>query len=343
MTVVSIRVPVKVTLFGEHAVVYGKPAIASTIPAFIDIMGRKLDDRKIIISLNNTAVLVKDVLFDRMSGKFEVIPNENYLSRFASYIITGLNICEEELSISKSGYEVSIDSSLPIGAGLGTSAAISVGTIALCLALNTYYSHNADDLHIRKSIALLSWKVEQKVQGVASPMDTFTITYGGIRYIRPWIPDAEILIPTKQFSIIVGYTPKRYTTAELVQKVRNLKAKEESVVTMLLDVVEKIVVEAKNAIISGDAERVGMLMSINHGVLESIGVVSIDHNNMVKMLLAAGALGAKTSGAGGGGAFIALARDREHSILLKSIVEALGGRVVALELYEKGLTINYVK
>ncbi|MCS7111159.1 MAG: mevalonate kinase [Ignisphaera sp.] len=339
MTVVSIRIPAKVTLFGEHAVVYNKPAIASTIPVFIDITGRKLDDRRLLINLDGASVQIKGILFDRISGGHTVLPDDNYLSRFTSYIVTGLDICEDELKINRSGYEVSIGSSLPIGAGLGTSAAISVGTMAMCLALSTHYS--TDDSHVKKMVALLAWKTEQRVQGMASPMDTFTITYGGIRYIKPWIPDTEILNSTNKFNIIVGYTPKRYTTAELVKKVKNLRTKEESVMNMLLDVVEKIVGEARDAVVHGDAEKLGILMNINHGVLESMGVVSLEHSYIVKILLAAGALGAKTSGAGGGGAFIALARNREHAIVLKNIVEAFGGKVVALELYEKGFTVSY--
>ncbi len=340
MGVVSIRLPVKVTLFGEHAVVYNKPAIASTIPVFIDIAGRRLDSKRIIINLGSANALIKEVIFNRVTSEYTTTPDENYLSRFASYIIAGIEICEDELKIgSRSGYEINIVSSLPIGAGLGTSAAISVGTIALCLTLNN--SHNLEDPHIRKTVALLAWKTEQRVQGMASPMDTFTITYGGIRYIRPWIPDTEVLAPIEQLNIIVGYTSKRHTTAELVKNVKSLKMREESILNMLLDVVEKIVEEARNAFIHRDVERLGTLMNINHGVLESLGVVSLEHSNIVKTLLAAGALGAKTSGAGGGGAFIALAKDKKHAVLLKNIAEALGAKIVAIELYDKGFIASY--
>ncbi|MEM2528226.1 MAG: mevalonate kinase [Ignisphaera sp.] len=341
MNTVSIRLPVKITLFGEHAVVYNKPAIASTIPVFMNVTGRRLNDEKLVVKFHNANVLIKGIVLDRLSNSYTLVPDDVSVSRFTSYIVTGLEICEDELKVSQGGYEINIESTLPMGAGLGTSAAISVGTIAVCISLN--YSHNFEDPYIKRMIALLAWKTERRVQGAASPMDTFTITYGGIRYIKPWIPEAEIIVPPRHFNIVIGYTPKRYTTADLVRSVKNLKSKEEYLLNMLLDITERVVEEAKNAIANNDIEKLGILMNINHGILESLGVVSLEHSNIVKTLIAAGALGAKTSGAGGGGAFIALARDREHAALLKNVAEALGAKVVALELYEMGFTINYNK
>lgn len=341
MDKVSIKIPVKVTLFGEHAVVYGKPAIASTIPVFINVLGRKVNDRKLIIGFNGASVLVKGLILDRTSRNYILIPNDDYIAHFTSYITTALEICEDELKLNKRfGYEINIESALPLGAGLGTSAAISVGTVTLCMLLN--YTDDPEDPHIKSTIALLAWRTEQKVQGTASPMDTFTITYGGVRYIKPWIPEAEAISSSKSLNIIVGYTHKKYTTAELVKNVKILKMKEGVVLDKILDTIEKIVEEARTAIIMNDFERLGILMNINHGMLEALGVVSLDHSHIIKTLISAGALGAKTSGAGGGGAFIALAKNREHAILLKNIAEALGAKIVAVELYEKGFTINKI-
>uniref|UniRef100_A0A7C5TJJ2 Mevalonate kinase n=1 Tax=Ignisphaera aggregans TaxID=334771 RepID=A0A7C5TJJ2_9CREN len=339
MNVISIKIPVKITLFGEHAVVYNKPAIASTIPVFINILGRSIKEKKLIIEFNDINIPTKKVVLDKITNTYVLVPNEIYISRFISYIATGLDICKNELQITdEGGYEIRIESTLPIGAGLGTSAAISVGTIALCVLLS--YNKDVEDPSIRKIIALLAWKTEQKVQGMASPMDTFTITYGGLRYIKPWIPEAEYINSPNQLNIIVGYTPKKFTTAELVKNVKNLKVKEEKIIEKLLDIIGEIVEEARDAIIKNDVERLGTLMNVNHGVLEALGIVSLDHSYIIKTLIAAGALGAKTSGAGGGGAFIALAKNKIHATLLKNIAEALGARIVAMELYEKGFIIN---
>ncbi|MEM3979680.1 MAG: mevalonate kinase, partial [Ignisphaera sp.] len=259
------------------------------------------------------------------------------------YILTALNICEEKLNIMKRnhGYSIIIDSPLPIGVGLGTSAAISVGMITLCTLLNNYMK-DIDDY--RHEIAKMAWNVEKIVQGSASPMDTFTIALGGLRYIEPTGPTAYLINIDYKLPILIGYTDKKGTTSELIQRVRTLKTKSERIFNDLLSIIREIVEEARNALINQDLEKLGMLMNINHGILKALNVVNLEHDIIVHTLKNAGALGAKTSGAGNGGAFIALAQSEKHLERLTAIAEALGAKIVSKSIHYEGvMVIDIVK
>ncbi|MEM0029246.1 MAG: mevalonate kinase, partial [Ignisphaera sp.] len=330
-----IKVPLKATLFGEHAVVYGKPAIAFTLPLHILVEAMDVHEQKIVVEFNNVLLPIRKIEFNREDNLFSKTEVDNDVAkRFVSYIATAIGLCEDEVKPGRRrGFIMYLKSPVPTGVGLGTSAAVSVATTTLCLS--TYLSTT----EIEKSlIAKLSWRTEQIVQGVASPMDTYTITFGGIRYIDPATPKAEPLPTPTKMNLIVGYTPKKSTTAVLVSNVKKL-LKSSISASKIVDAIGSIVEEARSSILQGDAERIGILMNLNHGLLDSLGVVSLEHHTIVNTLRGAGALGAKTSGAGGGGAFIALARDEEHANILKRVAEALGATIVATGIESTGVEV----
>jgi mevalonate kinase len=329
-------VPLKVTLFGEYAVVFGKPAIASTLPTHIITRVSKGDDKDFIhIKLSNISVPILSASINRASSKVvKTLVYEPEVEKLLQYIIKAIHLCENELKPGAlTGFNIEIQSPVPPSIGLGTSAAISVGSVAACLA--TYMSEERIDKDL---IARIAWRTEQIVQGAASPMDTYTITFGGLRYIVPSIPRAEPLLMTKRLPILVSYTLKRYTTAILVNSVKKLTTLT-ATINKIIDTIGAVVEEAKKCILNSDMQLLGMLMNINHGLLDSLGVVSNEHHLIINALRNAGALGAKTSGAGGGGAFIALAKDEVDVITLSRISEALGAKVVSLELGSSGVEV----
>ncbi|MEM1559930.1 MAG: mevalonate kinase [Ignisphaera sp.] len=341
---VHLEVPTKITLFGEHAVVYSIPAIATTIPIRISIIGNKTQEGTIQIKLKQGLKSpIHSVEMKRDGTIIDLYPDYSYIKRLFNYVLTSLNICEEKFEIGDRnyGYHITIDSPLPVGIGLGTSAAISVGIVTLCVLLNNYIKDVEDH---RREIAKTAWNVEKVVQGSASPMDTFTIALGGLRYIEPTLPEAYPINIDYRLPILVGYTDKRGTTAELIQRVRNLKAKNERIFKNILNIIKEIVEEAKNALINQDLESLGMLMNINHGILKALNVVNIEHDSIAHTLKNAGALGVKTSGAGNGGAFVALAPSDEHLERLAVIAEALGAKIVSKSICYEGIkVVNIVR
>ncbi len=327
MKIVEVSVPTKVTLFGEHAVVYGKPAIAIAIPRRIVLRGSASTSPGLRIRLSNVRVEIRSV---RIDGSTEVEVDVDELRRILSYVVKGFEIaCRDEVK----GLDLEIRSDLPIGVGLGTSAAVSVGMAALCLALRGY-----EGSELVEEAAHLGWRIEREVQGAASPMDTFTVAYGGVRFIEPWIPRA-VALDHGDLPLIVGYTPKRFTTAQLVAEVRKLRESYPQILNPVIELVGLVVEEARKAIERNDLEKLGELMVLNHRLLHVLGVVSLETEKIVRTVLEMGALGAKMSGAGGGGAFVVLAKDRRDVDKLSNVVEALGGRIVATSIEESGLKV----
>ncbi|MCC6045347.1 MAG: mevalonate kinase [Ignisphaera sp.] len=335
-----IKVPLKVTLFGEYAVVFGKPAIASTLPTHIIMKINKYKDKDLIhVNLSSISIPLLSVSIDKESLKpARVLVSEPEVERLLQYIVKAIHLCENELKPGTLlGFDIEIQSPVPPGVGLGTSAAVSVGSVAACLA--TYIGDKYVDKNL---IAKIAWKTEQIVQGAASPMDTYTITFGGLRYIEPSIPKAEPLSVPQKLPLLIGYTLKRFTTAELIGYVKKKLSMLPTVVNKVIDAIGTIVEKARQSILSGDIQSLGMLMNINHGLLDSLGVVSSDHHIIVNALRSIGALGAKTSGAGGGGAFIALAKDEAELSVLSKVLEALGARIVAFELGSSGIEVSQI-
>ncbi len=344
MDEILVSIPTKVTLFGEHAVVYGKPAIATTIPVFIEVSGTLIREPVLIINMRNPVhMYIESISIDRTIERLNISTDRKYVEQLIRYIVTALEICEEDLKIDKrNGYIININSDLPPGIGLGTSAAISVGTITLCELLNNGIVIDAIE-KAKERIAYLAWKTEQRVQGIASPMDTFTITFGGLRYIDPNILQAKPIDISKEIHILIGATERKSITAELVRKVRMLKEKNPLLIDSIMNNIGYVVTEAYKALVDGDWDYLGMLMNINHGFLEALGVVDEKHSTIIHILRKMGALGAKTSGAGGGGAFIALARSYEDLNTIELVAKALGAYIVAKNIHKNGVTAKVSK
>ena len=338
MVSVRVRVPVKATLFGEHAVVYQKPAIAATLPLHIRVEVKPLDRKVIVIESRGINVPLRKAVYDRASEVVNGEVDSDIVKKVISYVIKAIEVCEESSEAKFKGYSVAIESSLPVGVGLGTSAAISVGTVTACLVLNGAVSVLSND--VRRLIAYLAWQTEKRVQGAASPMDTHTVTFGGLLYIKPWIPSVEPIEPKCKFPLIVGYTHKAYTTAELVSHVKDLYTKHSRVVELIMDLIAVVVEEARKCIEQCRLDELGELMNINHGLLSALGVVSPQTDTIVHALRRAGALGAKMSGAGGGGAFLALAKTEKDAEMLSSVAKSLGATVVAQSIHMGGVDIE---
>ncbi len=334
MRSITISVPLKATLLGEHAVVYGHRAIAIAIPLRIKFT-------MIPTSCNCTEVvchgLSAEVFMARIRGDvIDVVANREDVKRALSYVVTALRLCEKMLDVRLLNARIEIQSSVPMGVGLGTSAAVSVGVVALCYAV---LGEDVMSNRNRIRIAEIGWKVEREVQGAASPMDTFTVALGGVRLVDPKASTVEG-IATKlnviDMPILVGYTPKKTSTKELIMYVRSILDRT-SIGKAILSVIGDLVDEAVEAINRNDLELLGMLMNINHGLLNALGVVDKDTETIVRVLRKGGALGAKMSGAGGGGAFVALARSRSDIDKLVYLCRAFEVSIASTSIDENGI------
>ncbi len=334
MTSVGVRVtataPGVVKLFGEHAVVYGKPAIAMAIDKGVRVtVERQGGDSLLVVARD---LVVRGVAIRVTGGSIEgSVIDSPQLAKLASYALTALRIVSEGYGGDLKGIKVTIESQLPIGAGLATSAAVSVATtVAYAKLIGVELS--------REEVAKLSHKVELTVQGSASPMDTATSSLGGVVYIKPGVELRRISAPPR-LPVVIGHVERELTTGELVRRVKELYSRHPKVVDKIMDSIEVVVNEALAALGKGDYQLLGELMNINQGLLEALGVSNHRIANMVYMARRAGALGAKLSGGGGGGAVIALAPGVEDKVSVA--MRLAGGEVISTDINDQGVVVQH--
>ena len=285
--------PGKIILFGEHAVVYGKPAIAIPVSGMRATAWSEPGENGITINAMD------------VNKKFKLSTDRNQFSVLAQSILAITDKREPNLTIN-------LTSKLPQGSGMGSSAATST---AVCRALS---GHLGVDLAANQ-ISELVFEAEKIVHGTPSGIDNTVVAYEmPVYFIKGQNP--ETFEPGKLFRLVIGDTGIEAPTKETVANVRKAWQNEPGLMEGYFDEIEKITRNGKIAIESGNAEQVGELMDENHELLNSIGVGHKILEELVEIAREKGALGAKLTGGGGGGNMVALAEDKETQ---KKICEAI--------------------
>jgi mevalonate kinase len=332
---VTVSAPGKITLLGEHAVVYGKPALVSAIEKrlYVTIEGRS--DSAIRVSALDLHIPGLIVTFKEGSKDYLIETDYDRIVDAMGYVRKAIEISSKHLG-SKSGVNVTVRSEMPVGAGLGTSAAIAVGTIA---AYTRLLGHDLS----KEETARLGHLTELEVQGAASPMDTAVSTLGGTLLIRPTRgkPKIERLRLEARLPFVVGYTERESRTSELIKKVKSLRGGVPTIIDSIMEAIASVVEEGKAALAKGDLAAMGKLMNINHGLLEALGVSSKRLNDMVYSSRSAGAIGSKMTGAGGGGCMIALCPKREDEVEIA--IKVVGGEPFKANLSEEGVRLESIE
>ncbi|MCX8182353.1 MAG: mevalonate kinase [Candidatus Methanomethyliaceae archaeon] len=331
---ITVSVPGKVTLLGEHAVVYGRPALVSAINRRIYIKAESRSDSSIKVLSPDLKLQGLSLKINGGLSDFELEAGERktQILEPLRYILKAIEVTSGHYG-KKSGANIIVQSEMPIGAGLGTSAAISVGTVAAYSVLLGY------DIDLN-DIARMGHATEVAVQGLASPMDTAITTYGGTLYIKPegTKPLMERIDMPCNFASVLGYTQREETTSQILKKVKAAKDRNPQVIDLIMDAIGLLVEEARACIKKGDMKSFGSLMNINHGLLDSLGVSTKALNDMVYASRSAGALGSKMTGAGGGGCILALCPDRVREVSLA--IRLAGGMPFEVSLSSPGLRIE---
>ena len=279
--------PAKTILFGEHSVVYGEPAIAGAVNKRAYVTVKESENGRSIFRAPDIGfeaeLLTREKKYILRKGKPGII----------RYILEALYNVHDHSPI-----DITLNSKVPIGSGLGSSAAVTVATLA---ALYRYHNIRFN----KKSLAHDAHMVELGVQGVASPLDTLVSTYGGLVYLSR-NKKVEHFKVNFNVPFVVGYTTKHGNTGKMVKDVKNLRDRNPKIINPVITSMGNLTNYAKQAILKRDFEKIGELMNINHGFLDVLGVNTLELSRMVYNAREAGAIGSKTTGAGGGGSIIAL-------------------------------------
>lgn len=286
MPAFSASAPGKIILFGEHAVVYHRPAIAVPVAQV---------SAKAIVSadLRGAAGSVKiQAPGIGLEAQLSDLPSSHPLAATILNTASALGVNRIPACTIK------ITSTIPVAAGLGSGAAVSV---AILRALSAYLGHPLSD----EQVCQLAYEVEKIHHGTPSGIDNTVVTYARPVYFVKDKP-IEQLRPRQAFKLVIGDTGIQSPTATTVGDVRKAWQQHKEEYEALFDSTGAIVDSARTAIETGMTELLGPLMDANHGLLRKMGVSSPELEMLVQAARGAGALGAKLSGGGRGGNMIAL-------------------------------------
>lgn len=286
--------PGKVYLFGEHAVVYGEPAVPCAIERRARATVERRDDGRVI--LDAPALSFDAVTIEYGIGDPELSADPELVRRAVRYVDAALASAREVAGDDEAGFDVTIESDLPIGAGLGSSAAVTVAALDAAA--------RACDVELdRATLADRAYRVEREAQdGQASRADTYCAATGGAVRIEG---DDCRSIEAPVLPFVVGYDGGAGDTAALVGRVRAL-ADDYSFAADTIAAIGDLVRQGEAVLVDGDVQELGRLMDVNHGLLAALGVSSRTLDAMAWTAREAGAAGAKLTGAGGSGCIVAL-------------------------------------
>jgi mevalonate kinase len=305
---ITCSAPGKIYLFGEHAVVYGEPAIACAINLRVCVSVELVSSGKIII--------------DAMDKRAACSSEEFKYACCAAKII-------KQLFETDFGAEIKIRSEVPARQGLGSSAAVTVSTIK---ALTESLDIELDN----ERVANIGHKVENEVQGKASPADTFVSATGGVVLVER-AKTSHLALP--DLPIIIGATGVERSTRDVIAFVSDLKKKYPSVLSDVMSSMGDITRLGEQKLADGDLVSVGELMNINQGLLESLGVSDVVLSKLIYAARTAGALGAKITGAGRGGCVLAIATDGNVDHVTQAIAKQ-GALVLTTAISSLGLHVE---
>lgn len=300
---ISCSAPGKIYLFGEHAVVYGETAIACAVELRTRVRAEISDSVVIQSQIGKTGI------------DFEKHP---YIS----------SVIENMRKISSiKGVFLEIDSDIPVGSGLGSSAAVTIASIG---ALNGLFRCGLS----LEEIAKLGHQIEISVQGAASPTDTYVSTFGGV----VTIPERKKL-RTPDCGIVIGDTGVFSSTKELVSNVRKLRESYPELIEPLMASIGRISKIGESLVLEGDYYSIGRLMNVNQGLLDALGVNSWELSKLIYSARQAGAFGTKITGAGGGGCMVALTALDKCMQVAEAISKA-GGKATITKPTQQGLILD---
>lgn len=301
--------PGKIILFGEHAVVYGRPALAVPVTQV---------HADVEVSDSSRAGIWIDAPGVDLHAELNTLPCDHPVASVIHNLFFSLGISPFP------PLEIKITSTIPVASGLGSGAAVSV---AMLRALASFLSHPLSD----EQVNAFAFEIEKLHHGTPSGIDNTVITYARPVYFIKHPPspsrradrgEVETVKVGAPFTIVIGDTGISAPTKQSVSDVRRLWTKDKCRWESIFDQVGQLTLMARRVIESGQPALLGDLMDQNHALLQAMIVSSPELDRLVRAARKAGALGAKMSGGGRGGNMIALVTPEMAETVARSMQEA---------------------
>ena len=291
----------KVILFGEHGVVHGRPALAAALSRGARAEAHPAD--RPLLEVEPWGVAIEPSA-DGDDGPGT--DNAGLRRAFAAL---------------RSGYpeppqlRVAAELTVPGGAGLGGSAALSVAVVrALDAALGVERGN--------VEVAELAQRAEKVFHGNPSGVDAAMAAHGGVALFSKARGVRPVRLATA-LPLVVGYSGEQGSTKKTVASVARQLQRDPGRVEKIFDGMEAIVDNGKLALEAGALEDLGQLMALNQKLLVALMRSTTRLEEMCRAAIDAGALGAKLTGGGGGGCMIALARDLKAAEHVQAALTAM--------------------
>jgi mevalonate kinase len=301
----------KLLLFGEHAAVYGFPAVGMRLESSIELSVGYADDD----AARERALLAALP----MSSAAQLIAAMEQLPRLLSshYAELAADIPDQRPWLS------TIAGTLPMSLGFGSSAAFCTGIIRAVVPGIERYGLDR--------FWTAAHELEHTFHGRPSGIDTALATFPGASMIQPQtsgLPSrVSCLLPPAW--LVIGAVPRRRSTAELIEGLRLLREQEPEETQARI---ERLGRYAASVPEMSDASTFGTLANAAQAELSALGLSSPDLDQALSVLADCGALGAKLSGAGGGGAFFGVLATEEEAKKTAATVEAAADVLVTMVL-----------
>jgi mevalonate kinase len=302
MPAITSSAPGKIILFGEHAVVYGQPAIAVPV---MEVSARAVITP--LIGQPSNHIQIQDPAFD-LENSIKDLPVEHAINRSIELTLKELGIT------SHPAFKVQLSSTIPLAAGMGSGAAIST---AIIRSISTFLGASLEDEVVNQ----ITFEIEKIHHGTPSGIDNTVITYQlPIFYIKG--QTIEMIELEHSYDFVLADTGLKSSTASTVGDVRKAWQENPEKYNALFEACGDIALEARSILSTGDEQELGNLMDENHKLLQKMDVSSPELDLLCKEALNTGAFGAKLSGGGRGGIMIALVTEESSQDVADALLDA---------------------
>jgi mevalonate kinase len=301
---VSVQIPGRICILGDKVDLLGKPVIAMAINLMMKINFSMTKDNTIFFYSHDTD--------ERTEFKIGENAPKNIDLGYWSVLYERLK------NRIKNGFNMDVQSDIPIGCGLSTSAAVSVGFLR---AVNEGFDLGLENAEIAE-LAYLGENHDLGIQ--CGRMDQYSVAYGGVTFIHTDENPRVELLDIKKLPIVVGDSMEERKAALVLNRIKKQIWDKDTETLGAFKIIEKCVYEGKKALLTNNFEKLGKLMDMQQEQERILEAESKKIKTLCEAAKESGALGAKQMGAGGGGCMLAICPGKQEKVA--QAIEAAGGR-----------------
>ncbi|MDA0678876.1 MAG: hydroxymethylglutaryl-CoA reductase, degradative [Proteobacteria bacterium] len=295
----------KVILLGEHAVVYNRSALALPLANALTATVSKGADR--------VKLSVPD--WNLMS---EWSPRDHQSAGVAAV----LALIMAEFGVGDRCFNIHVLSRIPIGMGLGSSAAFAVAVIR---AFDSLLGMGKRDSEVDQ----LAFRCEEIVHGTPSGIDNNVATFNQPVLFNKGDRQMRSVSLAESPPLVIASSASRGDTKDQIDSVRRRYESNKTLISRIFDEIGDISIAGAAALQAREYERLGAMMNVCHGLLNALEVSTPELERMVDIARRAGAVGAKLTGSGGGGSIVALCPGKVSEV--GNALSSAGYQIVQME------------